>query len=409
MAERRILVVGDVSPLETHGGAARVIREQSRRLAARGHDVTVFCRHPGGAGVPLRGDVSGVPVLHYEVSRAHPLAFAVTSLTGARRRFARVFAGRDWDAVVFHQPFSAVAVASLVPAAARRVYVFHSPAGEEYRLRAERSGGGRPPVGTGLVAALLARLERRALRGCRDVVVLSEFSRGVLARAHGRLGRPVTTVPGGVDVERFHPPDDRARVRAALGFPGDATVLVTVRDLQPRMGLDTLLRALETVRPGRRLLCVIGGSGPLRLALERLAGELGLGALVRFAGHIPEDALPLHYQAADLFVLPTRVLEGFGLVTVEALACATPVVATPVGATPEILAPLDPRLLAAESSAAGLGAALTQALPLAADEGFRRRCRAYAVARYAWDRHLDAFEALLAGVEPAAARDGARS
>jgi glycosyltransferase involved in cell wall biosynthesis len=408
MAERRVLVVADVSPMETHGGAARVIREQSRRLAARGHAVTVFCRHPDGDGVPLRGDVFGVPVLHYAVDRRHPLAFAVTSLAGARRRFRAAFAEPDWNTVIFHQPFSAVALASLVPAAAHRLYVFHSPAGDEYRVRAGRLGGGRPPLGTGVVAALLARLERRALRASHRIVVLSEFSRSVLARLHGRLGPPVTTVPGGVDVERFRPPADRAGVRVQLGFPEDATVLFTVRDLQPRMGLDTLLRALPAVRPGRRLLCVIGGSGPLGPDLERLAEDLGLGGIARFAGHVPEDALPLHYQAADLFVLPTRVLEGFGLVTVEALACATPVVATPVGATPEILAPLDPRLLAADSSAPALGAALAAALPLAADAGFRRRCRAYAEARYAWDRHIDALEALLAGTG-ATALTGGRS
>jgi len=68
-----VLVVADVSPMETHGGAARVLREQSCRLAARGHAVTVLCRHPGG-DVPLCGDLAGVPVLHYPVDRRHPLA-----------------------------------------------------------------------------------------------------------------------------------------------------------------------------------------------------------------------------------------------------------------------------------------------------------------------------------------------
>ncbi len=396
MSKRRLLVVCDVSPLETHGGAARVIREQSRRLAERGHAVTVFARHPGGE-VPLLGALDGVPVFHYEVERKRPLAFAVTSITGARWRFRQALGGREWDAVIFHQPFSAVAVRALVPAGARRLYVFHSPAGDEYRVRAEQLGGRRPPPGTGLVAALLARLERRALGTSARIVVLSEFSRMVLARVHGRLKAPVTTVPGAVDLERFHPPADRAAVRAELGFPAGSTLLLTVRDLQPRMGLDTLLHALEAVRPGRRLTCVIGGTGALRPALERLAEHLGLGDIVRFAGFIPEETLPQHYQAADLFVLPTRVLEGFGLVTVEALACATPVVATPVGATPEILGPLDARLLAADNSAPGLAAALAEALPLAADEAFRRRCREYVETRYSWERHIDSLEALLAG------------
>ena len=389
-----MLVVADVSPMETHGGAARVLREQSCRLAARGHAVTVLCRHPGG-DVPLCGDLAGVPVLHYPVDRRHPLAFAVTSVTGVRRRFGEALAGRDWDAVVFHQPFSAVGVAPLLPRALRRLYVFHSAAGDEYRVRAAGMDGGRPAAGAGLVAAFLGRVERHALRAAGTVLVLSEFSRQVLARTHGSLRVPVVTIAGGVDLERFRPPADRVCVRERLGLGAGGALLLTVRDLQPRMGLDTLLRAVAALRARQEVTCVIGGSGALRPALERLAAELELGEVVRFTGHIPEAVLPLFYQAADLFVLPTRVLEGFGLVTVEALASGTPVVATPVGATPEILTPLDPRLLAADGSAPALSAALATALPLSTDAGFRRRCREYAERRYSWERHVDALEAVL--------------
>ncbi len=206
----RLLVVADVSPVESHGGAARVIREQSRRLATRGHEVTVLCRHPGG-DIPARGDIGGVPVLHYAVDRRHPLAFAVTSITAARRHFRQAFCGREWDAVIFHQPLSAVGILPLLPAALRRLYVFHSPAGDEYRLRAERLDGRRLHPATSLAVALLSRLERRALRAVSLIIVLSEFSRRVLVRTHGRLSAPVLTVPGAVDLDRFRPPADRAR------------------------------------------------------------------------------------------------------------------------------------------------------------------------------------------------------
>ena len=129
MTPRRLLVVADVSPLERHGGAARVIREQSRRLAARGHRVLVLCRHPGG-DAPARGDLGGVPVVHYAVDRRNPLAFGLTSITAARRSFRELDGAGGWDAVIFHQPFSAAALAARTPGAARRLYVFHSPAGD---------------------------------------------------------------------------------------------------------------------------------------------------------------------------------------------------------------------------------------------------------------------------------------
>ena len=393
MRRQCVLIVADVSPLESHGGAARVIREQSRRLAARGHAVTVLCRE--SADVPAEGDLGGVPVFHYRVDRRRALAFAVTSITGARRCFRQVLGGREWDAVIFHQPFSAVGILPLLPAAPRRLYVFHSPAGAEYRLRAERLDGRRPHPGASMAGALLSRLERRALRAVGRIITLSEFSRRVLVGTHGRLRAPVITVPGAVDLDRFRPPADRARVRQGLGLADGSALLLTVRDLQPRMGLDTLLRALAELAADHRLTCVIGGSGELRPVLERLAAELGLSGIARFAGHIPEKALPLYYQAADVFVLPTRALEGFGLVTVEALACGTPVVATPVGATPEILEPLDGRLLAADNSPTALAEALTATMPLAADAGFRRRCREHAERLYSWERHIVGLECAL--------------
>jgi glycosyltransferase involved in cell wall biosynthesis len=164
------------------------------------------------------------------------------------------------------------------------------------------------------------------------------------------------------------------------------------------MGIDNLLQALVDLKKDRRFFCVIGGSGPLRSFLEGRAALLGVDDVVRFSGHIPEEELPLYYQAADLFVLPTLAHEGFGLVTVEALACGTPVLATPVGASPEILAPLDPRLLADDSSAGSLTKALTQALTLARTDELRRRCRSHVEDNYSWAKHVNALERELSSI-----------
>ena len=112
------------------------------------------------------------------------------------------------------------------------------------------------------------------------------------------------------------------------------------------MGLDTLIRALTFLRHSiPEFLLAIGGTGSRREELEELAQSLGLRDHVRFLGYLPDSDLPSYYQASDLFVLPTRELEGFGLIAVESLACGTPVLGTPVGAIPEILRPLDPSLL----------------------------------------------------------------
>ena len=226
--------------------------------------------------------------------------------------------------------------------------------------------------------------------------------RGELALVHPRGTPPVVVIPGGVDLRHFRPAEDRMAVRRALGLPADRFLLLTVRGLYPRMGLEALVEAVGALREALPLMLVVGGQGPLRTALEAQVGRMRLAGHVRFAGHIAEADLPRYYQAADCFVLPTRALEGFGLVTVEALACGTPVLGTPVGATPEILAPLAPELLTDDASAEALANGIRRVAPLLRDDAFRARCRAYVEARYDWEIAVDRLEDLLVGLSPGA-------
>lgn len=399
MAENKLnlLLVADVSPRQTTGGSARVVREQALGLAARGHSVHVLCRQPLGELLPAEA-MKDVSLLQYSVDRTHSLSYASTSIREAKKSFRKHLNARDWDVVLFNQPFSALGVQSVLPSKVARIYCFYSPAGTEYRLRAVDPRTNRIPVATPVVASILRRMERRALGASGRIVVLSDFSRRLLSETHGELDTPVVSIPGGVDLQHFHPAADRNAIRERLRLPPDSLLLLTVRDLEQRMGIDLLLRALRRLPPDRKFHCLIGGTGPLREFLEGLASELGLADRVRFLGFVPEGELPLYYQAADLFVLPTRCHEGFGLVTVEALACGTPVVATPAGATPEILRPLDPRLLATETEESALAKSLLEALTFIGENGFRKRCRHYAETNYSWERHVELLEKELRSV-----------
>src|SRR5437667_2488685 len=164
------------------------------------------------------------------------------------------------------------------------------------------------------------------------------------------------------------------------------------------MGLDLLIRAMAILKRDRpEALLLIGGVGSVRQELESFSEALGLREQVRFLGFIPDEALPLYYPAADVFILPTRELEGFGLVTVEALACGTPVLGTPVGATPEILVPLSPALvfrgLAPETMAEDLRRFLeAERRDPEAHARLREACRRHVEAHYTWDRTIDALE-----------------
>jgi glycosyltransferase involved in cell wall biosynthesis len=153
------------------------------------------------------------------------------------------------------------------------------------------------------------------------------------------------------------------------------------------------LRALRIVDAEDLALAIVGG-GMLTNELERLSEKLGLDGRVHFAGQVSEEALLDWYRAADLFVLPTVAYEGFGMVTVEALASRTPVVGTPVGATPELLEPFDPRLIARGPDPESLAWAIREALKFA-DDDFRAGCRDYALARFDWDNVIPGWEKAL--------------
>ena len=125
------------------------------------------------------------------------------------------------------------------------------------------------------------------------------------------------------------------------------------------MGLDGLLRAWGRLGSGTLLVV---GEGPERTRLESLARQLGIEDRVRFTGTVAEELLPEYYRAADVCVLPSLALEGFGLVVLEALACGTPVLASDAGGLPEALAGLPGDLVTPRGDEEALSDRLAAAL-----------------------------------------------
>ncbi|MGZ5927283.1 MAG: glycosyltransferase family 4 protein [Rhizomicrobium sp.] len=199
----------------------------------------------------------------------------------------------------------------------------------------------------------------------------------------GEAPSRVVTLRNGVDLARFSP-GDRDAARKRLGL--DGFTLLSVGSLIPRKGHELIIAALADL-PDTRLL--IAGSGPMRAELERVAEEKGVASRVRFLGEIAHDALTDAYRAADIFVLASS-REGWANVLLEAMACGTPVVATNVNGTPEVVQ--DPKLgaLVQERSAPALARAIKQLRALSPD---RRAVRTYAE-QFSWDDTARANKAL---------------
>jgi glycosyltransferase involved in cell wall biosynthesis len=382
----RILIATDQWFPDVLGGAARVATETACRLAARGHEVTVLA--PRHVGMPSRESHGSLTIERALTRGRLPQTFA--DPVGARR-FARRRGSRTFDVLVAHQ---ATLAAGLLAARPRTplVLVFHASARRELRfLRREQRWPGR--LASGALHPALVALERVSLARADRVLVLSEFSEQLALADNARVAPLLRRVRGGVGDE-WLVTGNRPEARRTLGVGTGEEIILSVRRFEPRMGLEQLLRAFARLTERRSCRLVLGGDGMLASRLRSLAGELGLGDRVAFLGRVPDGELRRWLLAADVFVLPTVAYEGFGMATVEALACGTPVVGTPVGATPELLAPLEPSLVAASTEPEDLAATIELTLA-AAGNGLRERCRAYAADRFSWNVVLDEWEEAL--------------
>lgn len=397
----KILQVADVSASRVIGGAERFLSGQSTALANRGHRVVIMTRMPEDCE-QARKTIGPVTEFRYRVNSDNPAAFFFSTLKNGKRLFDSLCRQYDFDVVNFHQPFSAYAVCrSPLCTGIKKIYTCHSLSFEEYVSR--------NPVPPGVIGRFFhalnvrgrRRVERYVLGRSDRIVVLSRYTANKLKVRHGIAPKKTVIIPGGVDLNRFYPARDKSALSRSLLVPENRVFLLTVRNLVPRMGLENLLKALALVRLSvPDVFLVIGGSGPLRRPLESLARDLGIADRVRFEGFIAEERLADYYRAADLFVLPTRKLEGFGLVTLEAMASGTPVAGTPVGGTLEILGAFDPGFLFEDTSAEAMAHLLTRLCSSIKQDPGRwaalgKRCRKFVEARYSWDANAVAMERLL--------------
>lgn len=228
-------------------------------------------------------------------------------------------------------------------------------------------------------------VERLVYRRAGAAIALSGAFAEILHSRFGVQRERIHVIPGGVESARFAQTRAQHECRAELGWPSDRPVVLCVRRLVRRVGLDALVEAAADVR--RRVpdvLILIAGAGPMRAELEAQISLRQLSDTVRLLGFLPDDQLPIAYRAADLTVVPSMALEGFGLITVESLAAGTPCIVTPVGGLSEIIAPFAPQLVTKSVSVADIADTLSRALRHEIPVPSAEECASYARSRFDW-------------------------
>lgn len=388
----RLLLVADVSAERVLGGAERMLVEHLRALVAGGYGVTLLTRQPQPDSplcITLDGGVE-----------EHRLPFdgdrGVAGLVQLRQQAKRWWQqhGIQFDLVVAEQP---LVMSALHAAGCKlpRLQVCHSLACEEYATRHGLDWGLKARA----AAAAMRQLEGGLYRSANRVMALSCFTRERLRRVVGVAPERIAVAPGGVSLPAVADSVQRTAWRQQLGWQGQ--VVMTLRNLVPRTGVDLLVQSAAILRythPDLRW-CVVG-DGELGEPLRDLCRLLQVDDRIEWCGYLAEDEVTQRMQAADLFMLPTRALEGFGLVTVEAASHGLPVVATPVDANIEVVPSIDANRLATAATPQALAQATAALLADIPDDltPYRAKIRQQVIGLYGWKRHDEALLTMTSGL-----------
>lgn len=169
------------------------------------------------------------------------------------------------------------------------------------------------------------------------VIANSEFTQRELVKL-GVAENNIVLIHPGVDIERFRPGLPFDDLRRSVGCNNAGQLILSVGRLSRRKGFDQTIRCVAQLLPEHPgLHYAIIGTGEDQQYLTDLAREHRVEEQVHFLGHVSVEDLPRWYNAADVFVMPNREIdgdtEGFGMVFIEASACGTPVIAGQAGGT----------------------------------------------------------------------------
>ena len=179
---------------------------------------------------------------------------------------------------------------------------------------------------------------KQNLNDADKIIAISNATKDYVLRLGAKPSK-VKVIYNGVDLARFRPiAGKREEMRKKLGISQNAIVVLTVRRLVYKNGIDTLIDCANiAVKKNPRIVFLVVGKGPDLESVKLQVAQLGIEANFKLAGFVSDEDLPSYYNVADLFVLPSKSGEGLPLVALEAMACGLPVIATDVGGIREIL------------------------------------------------------------------------
>jgi len=381
---KKILIISNLFYPDSTAGSAKLLFYYAQELIKKGHQVSVLAtKHD--QKLADSEVIDGIKVVRYSFSQSKYWGKSLSDIFLLSKKLRDL--APQYDLVMTYNAFQAVALIK-TKIKISLVYLFFASNYNEFLLEGVGRKTGILLIDRllGFVLAHLVKFyENKALKFAKKIIVLSDYSKKILLGLYNIKEEKIVKIPAGIDLQRFKR-GDKTLAKKQLQLPINKPVLLTVRRLVARMGLENLIMAVKKLsEEGVDFILLIGGQGPLEKQLKNMVANNDLSRQVQFAGFIKDQELPLYYQAADVFILPTLAFEGFGLVTLESLSCGTPVLGTPAGATPEILKQLNPNWVFKSSKAEDIYQGILNFINSETDPLLEMKMSALISKKYSWD------------------------
>jgi glycosyltransferase involved in cell wall biosynthesis len=396
----KILVLATMIYPDYFGGAAKVAFEQALQLQNLGHDVTIVTqkKHHYFA---KEEKIYGLRFLRYDnplmrrifgksITAGHSLKKYLNSLK------------LEFDIIISHYPHDSRAFFRSKYKNVPLLYTFHAPSKKEMAVQKlnfeHRHWWGRFFHNT--FVNWTHHCENYSVTHATQIAVMSHFMKTELVTTHENVNKNnIHILSSGVNTDAFYVPTDEQRqaLRQELGFKDDELIFLTVRRLTERMGIENLISATSYLtKKYPQIRVKIIGDGLLRQTLQKQIKDNNLEDFVELIVELMEQKKLLkYYQAADCFVLPTKLLEGLGIATLEALATGLPVLGTPAGATPEILENINPAMIFRSTRPEHIAMGIKWFIEKGQQLNLPEQCRDYAVKNHNWKEITSNLEKIL--------------
>ncbi len=383
------MLAGHIPP--TMGGEEIHVWELSKRLAARGTHVTLIGSAPITGDAPYHETLDNLDIYRLSTPKT-PYIRTIARNIQTIRLFKALHKQEPFDLIHAHQTIR-LPLASNLSEKGRIPFILTEHGSI---LSWSKKHSVKP-----LLKSLITRPEKIICASRELEQVCQEVG-----------ARRTLTIPNAVDTETFSPPSDptqRENTRASLGYNNEDVVILSLRRLVPKNGVQYLIEASRRVisqEPKAKFLIV--GDGPLRSQLEERVDTYGLQANIKFLGTIPNHKIPKIISAVDLGVFPS-LAEATSIAALEVMSVGKPVVSSDVGGLPEIIINEETGLLVpfnlTRSSYEDPGLkddiidSLSQAiLRLVTDDYLREqlgtRAREYIHSNNSWTRYVEKIESI---------------